>query len=469
MASSPFTAVILAGGSGTRLWPLSRQMAPKQFMSLDGSASMLMATAQRLNPMIEKNDIWVVTGRDSATGAGYRDLQQFNHLIEPAARNTAPAIGIMAAYLTDFANNPVMLVLPADHVITDTPAFHKAISIAVDTAEHGKLVTFGITPTRPETGYGYIKAKGTDSVLSVERFVEKPDSATAQNYLNEGGYYWNSGMFVAKASVMLAEIEKCAPELFAGLTKIRQAWQDGGDWRAAVAAHFAELPGDSLDYAVMEKSDNVALVPCDIGWSDVGSWDAVLDIADKDDHGNAVKAPAISIDTRNTLVMGDGGRVIATIGVEDLCIVDTPDALLVSHKSQAQKVKNVVDELKKRGGDTHVIHRTAHRPWGSYTVLADNVSGYKIKRIEVVPGGRLSLQSHQHRSEHWVVVSGTATVTNGDNVLTLLPGQSTYIPLGHKHRLENLGKIPVQIVEVQVGEYLGEDDIVRYDDVYGRQ
>ena len=474
MSESKLVAVVLAGGSGTRLWPFSRQMFPKQLMSLHGNSSMLKTTIQRLEPIVHAEDTWVITGADLATGAAFRELQDYNYMVEPTGRNTAPAIGAMAAYLADFATDPVMLILPADHVITEVPAFHKAIASAVKAAEEGHLVTFGITPTLPETGYGYIKAgtKTAGEAHKVEKFVEKPNLQTAESYLKDGGYYWNSGMFVAKASVMLKEIEKHAPELFAGLETIRATWKSNGDWRAAIMGNFKDLPSDSIDYAIMEKSDNVVLIPCNIGWSDVGSWNAVYDLADKDANGNALQeATSVTVDTRNTLIMAQGGssqRIIATIGVEDLCIVDTPDALLIAHRDQAQKVKNVVDELKVRGGEAHIIHRTAHRPWGSYTVLEDTGLGYKIKRITVVPGGRLSLQSHQHRSEHWVVVSGTATVTNGDKVLTLLPGQSTYIPLGDKHRLENQGKIPVQIVEVQVGEYLGEDDIVRYDDVYGR-
>jgi mannose-1-phosphate guanylyltransferase / mannose-6-phosphate isomerase len=297
--------------------------------------------------------------------------------------------------------------------------------------------------------------------------VEKPDARTAEGYLKSGDYYWNSGMFVARASVLLAELEAHAPKVAAVVKKIRAAWKNGGDWQAAVREHFEAMPSDSIDYAVMEKSANVMVVPCDIGWSDVGSWDAVYELGAKDADGNVVKADAVMIDAKNNLLMG-GKRLVAAIGVEDLCIVDTPDALLVARRDQAQQVKQVVDTLKKRGGEAHVIHRTAKRPWGSYTVLEDDGRGYKIKRIEVNPGGRLSLQSHKHRSEHWVVVSGVATVTCGDKVTDLQVNQSTYIPLGEKHRLENRGVVPVQMVEVQVGDYLGEDDIVRYDDVYGR-
>ena len=468
MASS-CVAVVLAGGSGTRLWPFSRSMYPKQFMSISGKQSMLNETIGRLSPLIERDNVWVVTGEELARGSGYKELIGLNCLLEPSARNTAPAIAIMAAYLMDFVGDSTMLILPADHVIQNIQAFHSAIAKALDAAEQGKIVTFGIKPTRAETGYGYIQAKGDDAVLPVVRFVEKPNAATAEGYLAEGGYYWNSGMFVAKASVMLAELAAHAPALSAQLEKLREDWRKTpDDWKTVVKNGFADFASDSIDYAVMEKSQNVLVVPCDIQWSDVGSWDAVYDISDKDDAENAVVGQAILNDSSRNLVMSQSGRLIATLGIDDLCIVDTDDALLVARKDRVQDVKQVVDTLKTRGGEEHLLHRTAYRPWGSYTVLDDKGTGFKIKRIEVVPGGRLSLQSHKHRSEHWVVVRGTATVTNGDNVLTLTPGQSTYIPLGALHRLENSGHIPVEIVEVQVGEYLGEDDIQRFDDVYGR-
>ena len=466
---SSCVAVVLAGGSGTRLWPFSRSMYPKQFMSISGQKSMLHETISRLQPLIERESVWVVTGEDLARGSGYKELIGLNCLLEPSARNTAPAIAIMAAYLMDFVGDSTMLILPADHVIQNVKAFHIAVAKAIDAAENGKIVTFGIKPTRAETGYGYIQATGDAEVLPVLRFVEKPNLETAEGYLKEGGYYWNSGMFVAKGSVMLAEMKAYAPAIYAELEKMREEWRKTpDDWKTVVKNGFGNFPSDSIDYAVMEKSQNVLVVPCDIQWSDVGSWDAVYDISDKDDAENAVQGQAILNDSSRNLVMSQSGRLIATLGVEDLCIVDTDDALLVARKDKVQDVKKVVETLKARGGEEHLLHRTAYRPWGSYTVLDDKGSGFKIKRIEVVPGGRLSLQSHKHRSEHWVVVRGTATVTNGDNVMTLTPGQSTYIPLGALHRLENSGHIPVEIVEVQVGEYLGEDDIQRFDDVYGR-
>jgi mannose-1-phosphate guanylyltransferase/mannose-6-phosphate isomerase len=336
-------------------------------------------------------------------------------------------------------------------------------------AEKGHLVTFGIKPTHPATGFGYIKANDRIKDYGpVEAFIEKPNKEKAEEFFKAGNYYWNSGMFVARSSVMLAEIATHAPEISSVLATMRAEWKGGADWQDVIQARFASMPSISIDYAVMEKSRNVVTVPCSIGWSDIGSWDAVYDIADKDADGNSLQVPVIALDTKNTLVFGDGKRLVATVGVEDLCIIDTADALLIAKRGHAEKVKDVVDIVKARGGEEHIIHRTAHRPWGSYTVLEDALSGFKVKRIEVIPGGRLSLQSHQHRSEHWVVVAGTATITRGDEVVTLTPNQSTYIPVGVKHRLENKGKIPIQLVEVQVGDYLGEDDIQRFDDVYGR-
>lgn len=466
---SKMVAVVMAGGSGTRLWPFSRQMFPKQFMTLEGNQSLLQATITRLNPVVAKDNVWIITSSSLATGSGYQEVKDYNYVVEPAARNTAPAIGLMAAYMADFEGDPIMAILPADHLIRNVPAFHEALQTAFKAAETGKIVTFGIQPTHPETGFGYIRA-GTegDEVKSVEAFVEKPDLVTAQQYLLAGNYTWNSGMFVAKASTLLHELKLHAPEISKVLEKMRTAWKAGEDWKKVVAENFESMPSDSIDYAVMEKSANVVVVECNIGWSDIGSWDAVYDMGKKDAENNVINAnETVVVESSGNLIMGRE-RVIATIGVKNLCIIDTADALLVADRNQTQKVKNVVDDLKKRGGEVHIFHRTVRRPWGSFTVLEDNVSGYKIKRIEVIPGGRLSLQSHKHRSEHWVVVNGTATVTNGEDILTLNSGQSTYIPLGNKHRLENLGAAPVQIVEVQVGNYLGEDDIIRYDDIYGR-
>ena len=466
----PVQAVILAGGSGSRLWPLSRQQLPKQFLSLDGEASLLDATVQRLHPLIAADDVWVVTGQALASGEAFDSLQGYRQVLEPVGRNTAPAIAIAAALLQDkLQADPVMVVLPADHIIKNEQEFQRRLRIAIDAAASaGDLVTFGITPTRPDTGFGYIEAEGQDGdVLKVRRFTEKPDAATAEAFLADGHYYWNSGMFVWKASSILEQIERHLPEVAAVLYEMRDAWRQGTPWQQVVSREFARMPDISVDYGVLERSDKVSLVPCDIGWSDVGSWDAVHEIADKDAGGNAVSGNVLAIDCRDSLLRSQH-RLIAAIGLQDVIAVETPDALLLVRRGDSQRVREVVDTLKLRGGTEHIEHLTVKRPWGCYTVLEDRASGYKLKRIEVKPGHSLSLQSHQHRSEHWVVVSGTATVTRDGETYTVAKNESTYIPIGMKHQLENKGKVPLHIVEVQVGEYLGEDDIERFDDRYGR-
>lgn len=462
-------AVILAGGSGTRLWPLSRRQLPKQFLHIDGEKSLLEATLDRLQPVVDPDQALIVTGAEHARGEAYQALHAFRTLLEPVGRNTAPAIALAAAWLGRDGEDPVLVVLPADHVIRDRTAFHHALRQAIAAAEDGALVTFGIRPTRPETGYGYIRAVTDGSAVApVERFMEKPDAATAEHFLADGNYWWNSGMFVWRASSILAEIERHLPEVNAVLQRIRSEWAESGavDPQPAVAAHFAAMPSISIDYGVLEHSHRVRLVPCDIGWSDVGSWDAVHELAARDDRGNAQQGNVLAIDCDNTLLQGNG-RLVAAVGVRDLCVIETADAILVAPRGQTQRVRELVDELHRRDASECRLHRTVRRPWGSYTVLEES-AGYKMKRIEVVPGASLSLQRHQHRSEHWIVVSGTATVTRGEEVLTVAPNESTYIPIGERHRLENRGKIPLQIIEVQVGEYLEEDDIERFEDVYDR-
>ena len=494
-------AVILAGGSGSRLWPLSRQNLPKQFLSLDGDASLLQTTIGRLSPLIGAKNVLIVTQEAHAKGEAYHALLPYQTLFEPVARNTAPAIAIAAAWLMADGADPVMVVLPADHIIKDEARFREHLKIAIDAAESGKLVTFGIQPTRPDTGFGYIKVKnrtgttglrteqkpptqssvlGTQSSVSkssvldpqssiyeVDRFTEKPDSATAERFLKEGGYYWNSGMFVWRASVILDEIRQHLPDVYAVIQTIIAERHSAGGFQKAVEKHFPAMPSISIDYGVLEKSSRVSLVPCDIGWNDVGSWQAVHEIAAKDENGNALQGNVIAVDCRNSLIRAEK-RLVAAIGVEGLCVVETADAVLISRSDQTQRVREVVDVLHQRGSTEHVYHAKVNRPWGSYTVLEEDQDGFKIKRIEVAPGARLSLQSHKQRSEHWVVVSGTATVTNGDEVFTVHKNQSTYIPIGSKHRLENHGSVPLHIVEIQVGEYLGEDDIQRFEDNYGR-
>ncbi len=461
--------VILAGGSGSRLWPVSRQHLPKQFLSLDGEATLLDATMNRLAPMLEKQDIWIVTSEGHATGEAFADLETLNTILEPCGRNTAPAIAVAAALLQKFSDeDPMMVVLPADHMIQHVEAFQQCLKKAADLANNQRLVTFGIIPDYPETGFGYIQAEKPSNQsqgLDVLRFVEKPDVDTAKSMLEEGGYYWNSGMFVWKASVILEEIQTHLPELWQVIERMQQRWQSE-PWQEVVRHEFASMPNVSIDYGVMEQSTRVSLVPADIGWSDVGSWDAVYDISDKDKQGNTISGDVVALNCQNSLLRSQS-RLIAAAGLEDVIAVETPDAILLVKRGESQQVKQLVEALKQRGDNLHLEHVTVRRPWGSYTVL-ENAAGYKMKRIEVKPGASLSLQSHQHRSEHWIVVSGTATVTRDDEVMTVSKNESTYISIGVKHRLQNKGKVLLQMIEVQVGDYLEEDDIERFDDEYGR-
>jgi len=469
MSNSAVHAVILAGGSGSRLWPLSRQQLPKQFLSLDGPESLLQTTINRLAPVIEAKNVLVVTQESHAKGEAYHALLPYRSLFEPVGRNTAPAIALAAAYLTASGDDPVMVVLPADHIIKDEVRFREHLRHAISGAENGRLITFGIQPTRPDTGFGYIKAGPAEApaLCAVERFTEKPDLPTAERFLAEGGYYWNSGMFVWRASVILDEIRRHLPAVFQVVQDILAESAATGAFQRAVEKHFPAMPSISIDYGVLEKSSRVSLIPCDIGWSDVGSWQAVQEISAKDSDGNTLQGNVIALGCRDSLIRAEK-RLVAAIGVRDLCVVETADAVLISKNDQTQRVREVVDELHSRGATEHIYHARVNRPWGNYTVLEEDSEGFKIKRIEVAPGARLSLQSHARRSEHWVVVSGTATVTNGDEVITIHKNQSTYIPIGTKHRLENLGSEPLHIVEVQVGDYVGEDDIQRYEDNYGR-
>lgn len=471
---TPAQAVILAGGSGTRLWPLSRMHLPKQFLCLQGDQTLLEATIDRLNPVITPDNVLVVTSTKHAKGEAYHALQPYRTLLEPVGRNTAPAIALAAVRLQFDAGDedPVMAVLPADHIITQPEAFRQALAQALAAARHGKLVTFGIKPLRPDTGFGYIQAgeplpvAEAQSLRAVRGFTEKPERARAESFLADGSYYWNSGMFVWRASTILAEVEHHLPELHAVLEKIRRGWEAGEEFQYVIDRHFADMPDISIDYGVLERSANVALVPCEIGWSDVGSWDAVHEVAPKDEHGNSLQGNVIARGCRDSLIHSSK-RLVAAVGVEDLCVVETADAVLVSKRGETQRVREIVDALKERNAQEHILHLTVLRPWGSYTVL-ENQDDFKMKRITVPPGSSLSLQRHQHRSEHWIVVSGTATVTRDGETITVTKNQSTYIPIGVKHRLENQGRIPLQMIEVQVGEYLEEDDIERFDDVYGR-
>jgi mannose-1-phosphate guanylyltransferase/mannose-6-phosphate isomerase len=471
MSMNKVYAVILAGGSGSRLWPLSRQQLPKQFLALDGEETLLQTTIDRLSPVISTENVLIVTQEAHAKGEAYHALLPYSTLYEPVGRNTAPAIALAAAYLMAKGADPVMVVLPADHIIKNEVQFRAHLEVAIKVAQNGKLLTFGIRPTRPDTGFGYIKVKvppGDDmQVCEVERFTEKPNLETAETFLKDGGYYWNSGMFVWRASVILAEIQQHLPDVYQNVQTILGESRASSTFQDAVEKYFAAMPSISIDYGVLEKSDRVSLIPCDIGWNDVGSWQAVHEIAAKDENGNALQGNVIAVGCKNSLIRAEK-RLVAAIGVEDLCIIETADAVLVSKSDQTQRVREVVDSLHEKGATEHIYHTKVNRPWGSYTVLEEDPEGFKLKRIEVAPGARLSLQSHKHRSEHWVVVSGVATVTNGDEIITVQKNQSTYIPIGTKHRLENRGSESLHIVEIQVGEYLGEDDIQRYEDNYGR-
>ncbi len=465
---SSIQPVILSGGSGTRLWPLSREAYPKQFLPLAGQLTMLQATWQRVAPIASRGPLVIANEEHRFVAA--EQLQQVGAapaaiILEPVGRNTAPAIAVAALEATRDGADALLLVLPSDHVITDEAAFRSAAQAAASAAEAGKLVTFGIVPTGPETGYGYIKAANGQGLRAVERFVEKPDLETASGYVASGQYYWNSGMFLFKASRYLQELERFQPAMLAG---IRTAWQQSrrdADFTRLDKDAFAAVPSDSIDYAVMEKTADAVVIPLDAGWNDVGSWTALRDVSQQDGDGNAHQGDVIAIDCRNTYAYGQ--RLVAMVGLDDVIVVETDDAVLVGKADRMQEVKTVVAQLKADGRSEASWHRKVYRPWGAYDSI-DNGERFQVKRITVKPGGTLSLQMHHHRAEHWIVVSGTAEVTRGDEVILLSENQSTYIPLGVTHRLRNPGKLPLELIEVQSGSYLGEDDIVRFEDTYGR-
>ncbi len=460
--------VILSGGSGTRLWPLSREAYPKQFLPLAGDNTMLQATWQRVAPIAARGPLVIANEEHRFVAA--EQLQQVGAepaaiILEPMGRNTAPAIAVAALEATRDGADALLLVLPSDHVITDEAAFRAAVQGAAGAADAGKLVTFGIVPTGPETGYGYIKAAEGQGVRAVERFVEKPDLDTATGYVASGQYYWNSGMFLFKASRYLQELERFQPQMLAGS---RTAWQQArrdADFTRLDKDAFAAVPSDSIDYAVMEKTADAVVVPLDAGWNDVGSWTALRDVSHQDGDGNTHQGDVIAIDCRNTYAYGQ--RLVAMVGLDDVIVVETDDAVLVGKADRMQEVKTVVAQLKAGGRSEATWHRKVYRPWGAYDSI-DSGDRFQVKRITVKPGGTLSLQMHHHRAEHWIVVSGTAEVTRGDEVILLSENQSTYIPLGVTHRLRNPGKLPLELIEVQSGSYLGEDDIVRFEDTYGR-
>ena len=467
---SKLQPVLLSGGSGTRLWPLSREGYPKQFLPLVGDDTMLQATWRRVAdiagaaPIVVANEDhrFLVAEQLRQVGAPKPDI-----LLEPMGRNTAPAIALAALQAMHAGEDPLLLVLPSDHVVADADAFRDAVREAAAAAEAGALVTFGILPSAPETGFGYIEAEhaGSDGVRKVRRFVEKPDGATAQRYLDSGGYYWNSGMFLFRASVLLAELERFRPEIVAACRDAFAAAKRDGDFIRVDREAFARCPSDSIDYAVMENTDAAMVLPVDIGWNDIGSWSALWDVAARDEAGNAHYGDVIAVDSRNSYAYAR--RLVALVGVDDLVVVETDDAVLVARKDRVQQVKDVVSQLKAAQRTQAALHREVHRPWGSYDSI-DVGDGFQVKRIKVKPGAALSLQSHDKRAEHWIVVRGTARVTRNNDVFELFANQSTYIPIGAKHRLENPGSEMLELIEVQSGAYLGEDDIVRYEDVYGR-
>ena len=467
---SALIPVILSGGSGTRLWPLSRESHPKQFLPLLGQHSLLQMTWLRLRglpgaeqPLIVANEEhrFLVAEQLRQVGAKPSAL-----ILEPVGRNTAPAIAVAALQAMASGEDPVLLVLPSDHVIADEAGFRTAVLTALAAAETGSLVTFGIVPTAPETGYGYIKAAAGEGVRPVLRFVEKPDQATAEQYLASGEYFWNSGMFAFRASRYLEELGKTQSKM---LELARQSLQKAtvdADFLRLDRETFSACPADSIDYAVMEKTDRAAVLPIDVGWNDVGSWSALWSVVEQDGDGNAHRGDVIARDCRDTLAISEK-RLIALIGLTDVVVVDTDDAVLVAHKDRVQEVKEIVAKLKQDQRAQATWHRKVYRPWGSYDGI-DSGERFQVKRIIVKPGAELSLQKHHHRAEHWVVVKGTAQVTCDDKVFLLAENESTFIPLGSKHRLENPGKQPLELIEVQSGSYLGEDDIVRFEDVYGR-
>ncbi|MBA5607602.1 mannose-1-phosphate guanylyltransferase/mannose-6-phosphate isomerase [Duganella sp. FT3S] len=465
--------VILSGGSGTRLWPLSRAVLPKQLLPLVTEQTMLQETALRLAGRPQLMQPLIVCGNDHRflVAEQMREIgvAPLGILLEPVGRNTAPAVAAAAHYLQAIDPEAVMLVLPADHVIADVDAFYAAIEQALVPVADGALATFGIVPTAPETGYGYIQSgagTGAPHCYKVDRFVEKPNLETAQGFVAAGNYYWNSGMFLFRAAAYLGELRQFAPAIAdASAAAVAQGYRDLDFCRLDEAA-FTACPSDSIDYAVMEHTRHAVVVPASIGWSDVGSWSALWEVQQSDENGNVVRGDVYLDDVAGSLVRAES-RIVAVVGVQDLVVVETADAVLVTHKDQVQRVKQIVDHLKAEGRSEHLHHTRVYRPWGCYEGI-DMGERFQVKRITVNPGGKLSLQMHHHRAEHWVVVSGTARVTCGDQVSLLTENESTYIPIGMNHRLENPGKVPLHLIEVQSGSYLGEDDIVRFEDVYQR-
>lgn len=465
--------VILSGGSGTRLWPLSRKNTPKQFLDLTGELSLFQQTIQRAAAIPGMQAPVTVCSQEHRFMVGEQlegmAIGNGGILLEPLARNTAPAIAIAAVHVMAQDKDATMLVLPADHLIGDAASFREAVDVARPMAEAGWLVTFGIQPSAPETGYGYIKrGEAMDgSAYRVGSFVEKPDRPTAESYLAGGMHLWNSGMFMFRADRYMEELRMHAPAMHLAAELAMEKSTRDHDFICVEEAAFSASPDDSIDYAVMERTDRAVVIPVDCDWSDIGSWASLWAASEQDQDGNRYEGDVLAIDTRNCFVRSADRRMVATVGVSDLIIVDTPDAVLVAHHDRVQDVKRIVEDIKASGRDEHTLHRQVFRPWGSYDSI-DVGEGFQAKRIEVRPGAALSLQKHHKRAEHWICVSGVAEVTCDERVFDLRAGEHTYIPLGSVHRLRNLTEKPVVIVEVQCGSYVGEDDIVRYEDVYGR-
>jgi mannose-1-phosphate guanylyltransferase len=475
---------ILCGGAGSRLWPVSRELHPKPFIRLADNESFLQKSFIRGAILPNVTEVLTVTNRELLfkTKDDYREVNQTNtktsFLLEPFGRNTAAAVALAALYVAkQHGEDAILLILTADHLIANQAAFQQAVTNASLIAQSGKIVTFGIQPHAPETGYGYIEANQGKPLVSnqstigyeVARFVEKPNLATAQAYVDSGKFYWNSGMFCAKASTLVAELQRHAPDILNTAKACFEAsLKDNTDITQVEfeASTFANVPSNSIDYAVMEKSANVAVIPCDIGWNDIGAWDAMSTLTAADEDGNRVSGKAMLNNSKNCFIQSNS-RLVATVGLENIIIVDTPDAVLVADRSQVQNVKDIYNRLKQEGNEAYKLHQTVHRPWGNYTILEEG-ERFKIKRIVVKPAQRLSLQMHHHRSEHWVVVSGMAKVTNGEKEFFVSPNESTFIPAGTAHRLENPGVLDLVMIEVQSGDYVGEDDIVRFNDSYGR-
>jgi len=467
--------VILSGGSGSRLWPMSRSKFPKQFLPMLGAKSLFIQTLERVGPaygfgapLVVANEHHRFMVNEQAAKAGI-ELEAV--VLEPVGRNTAPAVAVAALKVAELDPDALLLFLPSDHVILDTPGFHKAVSAAACAAKQDYLVCFGMTPSRPETGYGYIaeggEISGAKGARIIRAFKEKPDEETAIGYLEQGGYHWNSGMFMFAASTILAEFEKHQNAMLQACKKALESAEPDLNFLRMGEAEFEAVPADSIDYAIMEKTNKAAVLPAEFGWSDVGSFSALADVQDADVDGNVSVGDVMNVATKNCFIHGDG-QLISTVGVEDLIIVATDDAVMVASKDQDQDVKKIVDRLKAENRPEADFHSTVYRPWGNYSTLALG-ERYQVKEIEVYPGKRLSLQMHHHRAEHWVVVEGSAVVTRNDETLLLSENESVYLPLGATHRLENPGKISLRLIEVQSGSYLGEDDIVRFEDDFNRE